>query len=73
MKILTTLLFVLIVSSSLTSLSAQEVSFEDSLYYNLDSLYELKNDLSIESEELRKELSIAYENALESIYFITMT
>jgi len=69
MKILTTLLFVFVVSSSLTSLSAQEVSFEDSLYCNLDSLYELKNDLSIEPEELRKEFSMAYENALEYIFY----
>jgi hypothetical protein len=69
MKILTTLLFVFVVSSFLTSLSAQEVSFEDSLYCNLDSLYELKNDLSIESEELRKELSITYENALEYLFY----
>jgi len=69
MKILTILLFVLVVSSSLTSLSAQEISFEDSLYCNLDSLYELKNDLSIESEELRKEISNTYENALEYIFY----
>ena len=69
MKILTTLLFVFVVSSYLTSLSAQEVSFEDSLYCNLDSLYELKNDLSIESEELRKELSITYEYALEYLFY----
>ena len=69
MKILTTLLFIFVVSSSLTFLSAQEVSFEDSLYCNIDSLYELKNDLSIESEELRKELSIAYENALEYLFY----
>jgi len=69
MKILTILLFVLVVSSSLTSSSAQEISFEDSLYCNLDSLYELKNDLSIESEELRKEISNTYENALEYIFY----
>ena len=69
MKTITVLLTFLIISSSLTSLSAQDDSFEDSLYCNLDSLYKLKNDVSIESEELRKEISIMYENALEYLFY----
>lgn len=74
MKIQLVLLTVILFCSFSNNLYSQEISVEDSLYNNLDSLYLLKNDVSIESESLRHELTIQYNNALESLLqYMNMT
>ena len=74
MKIQLVLLTIILFCSFSSNLFSQEVSTEDSLYQNLDSLYLLKNDVSIESENLRYELTIQYNNALEFLLqYMNMT
>jgi len=74
MKIQLVLLTVILFFSFSSSLFSQEISVEDSLYNNLDSLYLLKNDVNIESEDLRYELTIQYNKALEYLLqFMNMT
>lgn len=74
MKILLVLLTIILFCSFSNNLFSQEISVEDSLYQNLDSLYLLKNDVNIESENLRYELTIQYNNALENLLqYMNMT
>lgn len=74
MKIQLVLLTVILFCLFSNNLFSQEISVEDSLYHNLDSLYLLKNDVNIESEDLRYELTIQYNNALEFLLqYMNMT
>ena len=74
MKIQLVLLTVILFFSFSSNLFSQEISIEDSLYNNLDSLYLLKNDVNIESEDLRYELTIQYNKALEYLLqYMNMT
>jgi len=74
MKIQLVLLSVILFCSFSSNLFSQEISVEDSLYHNLDSLYLLKNDVNIESEYLRYELTTQYNKALEFLLqYMNMT
>ena len=74
MKIQLVLITVILFCLFSNNLFSQEISVEDSLYHNLDSLYLLKNDVNIESEDLRYELTIQYNNALEFLLqYMNMT
>ncbi|MBC8485230.1 MAG: hypothetical protein H8D45_04225 [Bacteroidetes bacterium] len=74
MKIQLVLLTIILFCSFSNNLFSQEISIEDSLYQNLDSLYLLKNDASIESEGLRYELTTQYNKALEYLLqYMNMT
>ena len=74
MKIQFVLFIVILFCSFSNNLFSQETSVEDSLYHNLDSLFILKNDASIESEDLRYELTTQYNKAKEFLFlYLDMT
>jgi len=74
MKIQLVLFIVILFCSFSNNLFSQETSVQDSLYHNLDSLFILKNDASIESEDLRYELTTQYNKAKEFLFlYLDMT